>query len=395
MTPAARIAAAAELLDAILAGAPAEQILTRWARASRFAGSKDRLAVRDLVFEALRRRRSCAALGGTETGRGLMLGLVRARGEDPDTLFTGSGHAPAPLTGAERAVAAGDLPEEVALDVPDWLAPRLRASLGADFAAVMALLRDRAPVFVRVNLAKADRAAAQAALAEDGIAARPHPLSPTALELTENARKLHLGRAYRDGLVEVQDAASQAVCDHLPVPAAGTALDYCAGGGGKALALAARPGVRVFAHDAEAQRMRDLPARAGRSGVRIDCLAPGAAGQAAPYDLVLCDAPCSGSGAWRRSPDGKWRLTEARLAELVRIQATILDAAAPLVAPGGVLAYATCSLLDEENAAQATRFCARSAGWQCRAEHRFTPLDGGDGFYLALLERSGTGLTRA
>lgn len=390
MTPAARIAAAIELLDAVLAGQPAEKALTNWARRSRFAGSKDRAAIRDHVFDALRCRRSFAALGGAQSGRGLMLGALRAEGRDPAEVFTGEGHAPAPLTADEKAlsVTLADLPEEVALDCPGWLAPRLRASLGADFAPVMQALRSRAPVFLRVNLRRATVAEAPARLAEEGIVTAPHPLSDTALEVLENARKVQRSAAFRDGLVELQDAASQAITDLLPVSEGMKVLDYCAGGGGKTLAMAGRAGARFCAHDAAPQRMRDLPERARRAGVQVRLLEAAEVEAEAPFGLVLCDVPCSGSGAWRRSPEGKWRLSGQDLDRLTAIQAQILDRAAGLVAPGGALAYATCSLLDAENAAQVSAFLERCAGFRLSDSRRLTPLDGGDGFYVALLRRA-------
>ncbi|HDR29936.1 MAG TPA: RsmB/NOP family class I SAM-dependent RNA methyltransferase, partial [Rhodovulum sp.] len=238
MTPAARIAAAIGLLDAWLAGAPVERLLTTWGRQNRYAGAKDRAAIRDLVFDALRCRRSFAALGGSATGRGLMLGLLRADGIAPGTIFTGEGHVPPPLTAAEQAVPPADLPEEIACDCPDALAAVLRDSLGADFLPVMQALRQRAPVFLRANLRRTTRDKAAAALASEGIETRPHPLSPTALEVTANARRVQQSRAWREGLVELQDAASQAVADLMPLPEGGRVLDFCAGGGGKTLALA-------------------------------------------------------------------------------------------------------------------------------------------------------------
>ena len=196
MTPSARHAAAITILDRVLAGEPAEKALTNWGRASRFAGSGDRAAVRDLVFEALRRRNSAAARGGVLTGRGLVLGLAREAGQE--ALFSGEGHAPAP-PGAEEA---GREPSaEERLDLPGWLVPDLRASLGADFEPVAAALRLRAPVFLRVNLGKTDVAGAVAALAAEGIVAKPHLLAESALEVMENARKLQASAAYLSGLV--------------------------------------------------------------------------------------------------------------------------------------------------------------------------------------------------
>lgn len=381
MTPAARLSAAIECLDRILAGAPAEQALTNWGRANRFAGSGDRHAIRDLTYDALRCRRSYAALGGNDTGRGLILGSLRAQGIDPTLHFTGIGHAPSAIDATE----SGREPDPFeALDCPDWLAPRLVASLGAAFAPVMQALRQRAPVFLRVNTLRAGLAAAQAALIADGIVTEPSPIAPTALEVLENARKVQSSRAYLDGLVELQDASSQAVVAALPIKAGSRILDYCAGGGGKTLAIAAR-GVDPDAHDAIKQRLRDLSARAERAGARVKIVDNPAPSKT--YDLVLTDVPCSGSGSWRRDPQGKWVLTEARLSALIALQTTILDAAAKLVAPKGALAYATCSLLDCENEAQIAAFLTRAPQWVLMRQQRFSPLTRGDGFFLALLTK--------
>ncbi|MDF0599430.1 RsmB/NOP family class I SAM-dependent RNA methyltransferase [Psychromarinibacter sp. C21-152] len=389
MTPAARIAAAIEVLDAVLAGEAAEKVLTGWARGHRFAGSGDRAAIRDHVFDALRCRRSCAWVGGADTGRGLMLGAVRLAGGAPEEMFTGARFAPAPVGADEGGESLEDAPEAVRLDMPDWLMPPMAESLGDDCTPVLEALRRRAPVFLRVNAAKAEVAEARAALAEEGVSTRPHPLAETALEVTENPRRVQGTRAYREGLVELQDAASQAVCAALPAGPGTRVLDYCAGGGGKALALAAR-GAEVVAHDADPRRMRDLPERARRAGVRIETVATEALPSAGRFDLVLCDAPCSGSGAWRRSPEAKWRLTPARLRELQEIQMDILLRSCDLVAPGGTLAYATCSLLAAENDRTVAAFRAAAPAWRLVDQRRWTPRDGGDGFYLAQLMRDET-----
>lgn len=381
MTPGARAAAAIAVLDRVLAGEPAERALTNWGRASRFAGSGDRAAVRDLVFDALRRKRSAAALGGGMTGRGLVLGLMREAGQE--ALFDGSGHAPSPPGPDE----AGRAPEGAeALDMPDWLTGRLEASLADDCATVCEALRHRAPVFLRVNLRRADRASAIAALEEEGITAVPHRLAVAALEVTGNARKVQASRAYQTGLVELQDVSSQAVVEALPLADGMRVLDHCAGGGGKTLAMAARAELRLFAHDIAPGRMADLPVRARRAGIGVTLTERPEA--TAPYDLVLVDAPCSGSGSWRRDPEGKWALTPARLAALQAEQAAILHRAAAMVAPGGVLAYATCSLLAEENTEQTRAFRQAHPGWQPETELSLTPLSGGDGFHLAVMRRA-------
>ena len=383
MTPAARIAAAIDILDAVQTGEAAEKLLTTWGRKNRYAGSSDRAAIRDHVFDALRCLRSYAWLGGADSGRGLMLGAVRAAGVDPASVFNGEGYGPAAIGTDELPQSdLADAPLPVQLDLPDWLMPELTRSLGDDLAPVAQAMRHRAPMFLRVNLARTDREQAALALAGESIQTMPHDLSPTALLVTENARRVQNSRSFRDGLVELQDAASQAVVDALP--GAARVLDFCAGGGGKSLALAAR-GAQVTAHDADPARMRDIPARATRAGVNIAAVTPEDLPQKAAFDLVLCDAPCSGSGAWRRAPQAKWQLTPGSLQTLCELQDDILDAAQHFVAPGGVLAYATCSVLDTENHDRIARFLDENPKWSLTHERRFTPLDGGDGFYAACL----------
>lgn len=380
MTPGARAAAAIAVLERVLAGQPAEVVLTNWGRANRYAGSGDRAAVRDIVFDVLRARRSCEAYGGAESARGLVLGWARKSGQE--ALFDGQGHAPLPPSPDEAARAPLALE---ALDCPDWLEPALRAGLGADFAAVMQAMQSRAPVFLRVNLARIGRDAVCAALAQDGVEAVAHPLSPSALEVMSGARRVQASTVYRDGLVELQDAASQAIVDLLPLRDGMAVLDLCAGGGGKTLAMAARAQLRLFAHDAERRRMADLPIRAARAGVTVNIVDKPE--NTAPYDLILTDVPCSGSGSWRRDPEGKWALTPARLTALIEVQAAIMDRAAGMLGSGGVLGYATCSMIEAENGAQVAAFVKRHPEWQVEAERRFTPLLGGDGFYCAVLRR--------
>jgi 16S rRNA (cytosine967-C5)-methyltransferase len=394
MTPAARVQAAIEVLDRVLAGAAAEQALTGWARGARYAGSGDRAAVRDLVFDALRRLRSYTAMAGaaTPSGRALMIGAARAAGTDPAMLFTGGLHAPARLSAAEAAALAAapdyaDLPDLIRADCPDWLAGLLADSLGPAFLSVMAAQRDRAPVFLRVNLRRSTRDEAVRQLAAEGIRAAPHPLAASALEILENSSKIRVSHSYLEGMVELQDASSQAAVELLPLADGAEVLDYCAGGGGKTLAMAARAAARFTVHDAAPARMRDLAPRAARAGVRVRS-ADQSALKGRVFDLVLIDAPCSGSGTWRRTPDAKWRLTPARLAELTALQDRILDEAAAHVRPGGTLAYMTCSLIAAENGARVDAFLARRTGFSLGLVRRFSPLQGGDGFFAALLTRA-------
>ena len=380
MTPAARIEAAIGVLDRILGGMAAEKALTNWARSARYAGSKDRAALRDHVFDVLRQWRSCAALGGGESGRALMIGLLRLQGQAPEAFFTGEGHAPKSLL--EEEAMAGCPPQAYdAWDMPDWLCARLEAGYGNKAHGIAAALRSRAAVFLRVNTLKADPVRAQAALLTDGIETIPHALSRTALQVTSGARRVAQSQAYQRGLVELQDAASQAVCDLLPLQPGMRVLDYCAGGGGKSIAMAARLSGPVEAHDASPARMKDLSTRAARAGAEVIPVAK----PKGLYDLVLCDVPCSGSGAWRRSPEGKWRLTPEDLDALCALQLKILQECSAFLAPGGVLAYATCSLLPEENEAVIEAFLHRAPGWRRQMSRQFLPEEGGDGFFTASL----------
>ncbi len=386
MTPAARVQASIEILDDILAGAPVEKALTGWARRSRFAGSKDRAAIRDHVFDALRCKRSFSALGGSETGRGLMIGAARSLGSDLTSVFSSARYAPAEVTEADQPRSFRSDAER--LDIPEWLWPQFQAALKDEAELAAAALQSRAPIHLRVNLLKTDLPTAIQRLAAEEITAHPHPACDTALEVIEGARKISQSGPYTDGLVELQDAASQAVVAALDLQPGMRVLDYCAGGGGKSLALAATyMGVQVFAHDANPNRMRDLPARAARAGADVKILTTGQITGQAPFDVVLTDVPCSGSGSWRRAPAGKWALTLERLEELAQIQATILRDVSPLVAPKGVLAYATCSMLAIENDDIIDGFLASNPEWQSGYRKTWLVSHGTDGFFTAHLTR--------
>ncbi len=386
MTPGARVAAAIEVLDAIGAGVAAEKALQSWARGARYAGSKDRAAVRDHVFDVLRRWRSSAAAGGGMTARCRMIGALRLRGLDPATLFTGQGHAPEPLSAIELQADA-PVSDQDLRDLPDWLWPHFQASLQERAAPVAEALRHRAPVMLRVNPRCATVAAARSRLAAEGIAAVPVEIAEHALHVTEGTRKIALSSAYSQGCVELQDGSSQAAMERLDIPHGARVLDHCAGGGGKLLAMASRVDATWFAHDVAPERMKDLPARAARAGVKATVLATSELAEAAPFDLVLCDVPCTGSGTWRRTPEAKWRLTPDRLAELTRIQSEILREAARLVAPEGCLVYTTCSVLDVENQSIIEAFRESHPAWRVVDMRHWPVSSTGDGFFLARLRR--------
>lgn len=388
MTPGARAAAAIEVLDQWLAGrGRAERLLRDWGRSHRYAGSKDRRAIQDIVYACLRCKRSYAWSNGGEGGRGLVIGHALAEGLAPEAWFSGAGYAPKPLT-ADETLDRGAAPDPVRYDHPDWLEAQLKAALGAEYATAMVGLGERAPLDLRVNLLKTTRDAAQARLADEGIVVSPVPLADTALRAAPGARVL-TKTAYSDGLVEIQDAASQAAVALTNAQPGMTVLDYCAGGGGKTLALAAamQGQGRLIAHDIAPERMKDIPERARRAGARIELKIELSQLNAA-CDLVLVDAPCSGSGTWRREPEAKWALTPERLAELCDMQREAFKAALPFVKPGGRIVYATCSVLDAENEDQMCRISAEHPELTREDTLKLIPGDQSDGFFAAVFCRA-------
>lgn len=389
MTPAARVQAAIELLDSVIAsarakGAPADRLIADYFRARRYAGSKDRRAVRDLVYLAIR---LCGPVPAS--GRAAML-AVAGQDDGLAALFDGSPHGPAPRGDAEEAASTGLAPK--------WLAAALRAS-GLGGREIAALL-GRAPLDVRVNALKADRAGL--ALPEPG-----EVLASTQGLRFATGTPVEQWDAYEQGLVEIQDLGSQLIVESLPVSPGDTIVDLCAGGGGKTLALAARLGnaASIIAADTDKRRLGNLGPRAARAGAAVDhtvLLDPGREMQALqPWagkaDHVLVDAPCSGSGTWRRSPEGRWRIDPAELARLNHLQDHVLGLAAQLVRPGGSIAFVTCSVLDAEGPDRIAAFLAGRPGWRAEpptlplgtargAGMRLDPLHHGtDGFFVACL----------
>jgi 16S rRNA (cytosine967-C5)-methyltransferase len=388
VTPAGRAQAAIELLDqvieaALTGGAAADTLIARYFKDRRYAGSKDRRAVRELVYRAIRRSGDRPA-----SGRAALLGLAD---QQPDLLdaFDGSAHGPAPPAADEERAA-----DSV---VPGWLATKFDPLIGED---EWPALLERAPLDLRINRLKGDRDAAAAALPD----ASPTPLSPIGLRLPEGSQ-VEATEAWRSGLIEVQDEGSQLlalVCAAKPGMAV---VDLCAGAGGKTLALAAEMADRgrIVAADTDRGRLSRMRPRLERAGVTIvepRLLNPQAEREAlgdlrGGADLVLVDAPCSGSGTWRRNPETRWRLTPDRLARLVALQAHLLGIAAELVRPGGFLVYAVCSLLAEEGREQADSFGRDRSAWVSEplamgggrvagAGTILTPArDGTDGFFVA------------
>ncbi|NHN85515.1 methyltransferase domain-containing protein [Acetobacter musti] len=426
MTPSARLAAAIDLLAEMDAAPrrPADAVANSFFRERRFIGGGDRRAISALVWDALRHWRRTAWViertGGEATPR---LRIAARRIQTGSTLgalsqaFVEGRFAPGAFTQNERytldCIAKADLseqlPDAVRLEIPDWLFPHLQARFGADLEKELEALGQEATLDLRVNTLRGDRATACKKLMRDGLNAQLTTLSPWGLRLSGRV-PVTSSTAFKDGLVEIQDEGSQLVVAMLGATPEMRVLDYCAGAGGKTLAIAMTMQNRghIIACDVSVPRLDGAVRRLRRAGahnVERHLLISGdkwAKRRAKSFDRVLVDAPCTGTGTWRRNPDARVRLEEQDLKELIVKQAEILDRAAALVRPGGRMVYATCSILDAENRNQIDAFLARNSEFlpvnpdsdDVPKRFRNSPMlsltparDETDGFFAAVLER--------
>lgn len=426
MTPSARIAATIEVLEEIATRpAPADAVLAAYTRARRFIGSKDRADIAERVFRIFRRRARLSwwlgSRGCVPNARALVLAeLALSQEAGPERvalLFGGGRYEPARLSRDERALFAAlharplepeGMPEAVSLECPQWAECALRTSLGSAFVSELRALQAPAPVDLRVNALKGGRDEVRTVLAGEGIVSTPTPHSPWGLRL-EGRPAVSATSAFREGLVEVQDEGSQMLALLLDARPGMQVVDFCAGAGGKTLAVAATMANRgrIVACDISTRRLDRAGIRLRRAGVHNverrplkterDPWVKRHKGQ---FDRVLVDAPCSGVGTWRRNPDARWNRLGPDLEELVALQRSILASAARLVKPGGRLVYATCSLLRCENEDRVEEFLdenpdfapAAAAPWPGPGEGsmiRLTPaVHDTDGFFAAVLERA-------
>jgi 16S rRNA (cytosine967-C5)-methyltransferase len=432
LTPGAQVAAAIDILAAIDAGErPADEVAADYFRRRRYIGAKDRAQTAGHVYSVLRHRPALdwwIAKHAVEIGprSRVLAALALTEGWRPETIGSccdGDRFRLAPLNEAEKRLVRGlatrtlrhpEMPRAVANDLPEWLEPYLERVFGQGLVREMEALNAGAPIDLRVNLLKSDRETARRVLAAEGIAAEPTPWSSIGLRL---AQRVPLGglTAVKDGLVEVQDEGSQIAALLVDARPGMRVVDFCAGAGGKTLALAAQMANRgkLVACDVSARRLEKGARRLRRAGVgnaerRVltserDKWVKRQAGR---FDRVLVDAPCLGTGTWRRNPGDKWRVTPEELADLIVRQQQILNSAARLVRRGGRLVYATCSVLHEENEAQADAFLAAmpefsvvpaahvwhetiGGAWPDGERYlRLTPArHGTDGFFVAIFER--------
>src|SRR3954471_11173797 len=388
MTPAARLSAAIELIEAIDSQrVPAAKALKEWGTAHRYAGSGDRAAISGLIWDVLRRRASSAWILDEDTPRARVLGMLKLeRGMDADAiaaLCDGGRFAPEPLTERERSALVSrsldGAPAHIAGDYPEWLDGYLAQVFGEDRVAEATAMASRAPLDMRVNTLKAKREKILPSLAHLG--AKPTPWSPLGLriELGADARNpgIHAEEDFIKGAIEVQDEGSQLAALLSAAKPGEQVIDLCAGAGGKTLTLAAmmQGKGRLIGTDHDKRQLAPIHERLSRAGVHnADVRTP--KGEADPLgdirasaDLVLIDAPCTGTGTWRRNPDAKWRMRPGALEVRLKDQAAVLDRAAALVKPGGRIAYITCSVLAPENGEQVRGFIAR------HPEFSVVPLD--------------------
>ncbi len=431
MTPAARLSAAIELIEIIDAGRiPAAQALKEWGTAHRFAGSGDRAAIAGLVWDVLRRRASSAWIMDDDSPRARLLGMLHLERklamESIAALCDGSRFAPSPLSEAERGAlgsrSLAGAPAHVAGDYPEWLDPYLAEVFGEDRALEAAAMASRAPLDLRVNTLKAKRDKVLASTGHLGTMATPWSPVGLRIELSADARNpgIHAEEAFIKGLVEVQDEGSQLAALLSAAKPGEQVIDLCAGAGGKTLALAAQMQGkgRLIATDDDKRQLAPIHERLSRAGVHnCEVRTPKGASDAlsdinASADLVLIDAPCTGTGTWRRNPDAKWRMRPGALEIRLKDQIEVLDRAARLVKPGGRIAYVTCSVLPAENNHQVRAFVARhgefavvppsettavlwdkaedfaAATWQSGEGLLMTPRrTGTDGFFVSVLRR--------
>jgi len=428
MRPAAQVQATIELLEEVFqSGFPADRLMAQYFRTRRYIGSKDKAVISEQLYTVLRNKLSYEYLLNLQDisseSRFLVAVMLRFDGIELETVFDSVGHNPKAFAESTLETLNNlDLaelekaPAHVRLNVPEWLAPKLQAALGEErYEPEMTASNQRAHTDIRINLLQSTVSQTQHQLAKAGYTAEATELSPWGLRFKHRVALFALP-VFKQGWFEVQDQGSQLLALVSAVKAGDKVVDFCAGAGGKTLAMAAMMQNKgtIYACDVHSKRLEQLSKRAKRAGahnIRTHVLSSEndkwVKKHRAIADVVLIDAPCTGTGTWRRSPDSRWKLTPQDLQNLVNLQQSILNSAARLLKPGGTLFYATCSLLNEENEDQIETFLAGNADFEATqiklspplSEHlhkvnyqghqlrSYPALSSTDGFYVCALRR--------
>lgn len=404
MRVSARFRAAQEILDLLLTREMSSKTIINWERGNKFAGSKDRKNIRDIVFHCLRNKRYFLYWWGKakrdSAGRKLVLSYIVDRfGSDSldreNDFFGIKDFDFLPLSDSENEILSENWLKRVEINedpikysYPDFLDRDLKISLNGDFSKVMEMLSTRAPVYLRANKIKISTSNLIKKLHIEGFEVEQNSKNMDILKVLNEPKKMKLSSLFLEGAFEFQDLGSQNIGHRIPVTEGMKILDFCAGGGGKSLALASKfcNRIKLHAYDINSTRLESFKLRAKRSGAQIKFLNKESVFNET-YDLILVDVPCSGTGTWRRDPFAKWNLNSSNLQKISEIQMDILEKVSSQVERGGSICYITCSLLKKENEENISVFLKKDNRYEAGMYHQVSPLEGGDGFFMALLNK--------
>ena len=394
-----RASAAIFILDEFLAGQNLNAILSRWAKSNRYAGSSDREAIRNIVFDILRVKKTFTFILRKEkqltNGRALVFLYAVLHSMPLNDIFTGQKYGPDKLNVYEKeffeiAKKNNDRGFELVDNIPDFLIAEFKRSLRSKFNNVMRLLEKRAPVSIRVNTLKSDMSSILEVLSLEGIEGKISQKVRYGIEIVGNPRRLTQIQIFKDGYFEVQDLHSQKIIEGLPINEDTNILDYCAGAGGKILGIACllKGNGRFFVHDIDKNKLIEADLRAERAGIKLKRFnSDNMQMHHNSFEYILADVPCSGSGAWRRNPQQKWRITPDSLKEILNRQITILNEVKDLVKKSGFLFYITCSFLKIENEDVVDKFLIQNKNFSLSNKKNIFIDAHGDGFFCAALQK--------
>ncbi len=395
----ARANAAISILDNFLVGQNLNSILLRWAKNNRYAGSSDREAIRNIVFDVLRVKKTLTSVLEKEkqpiNGRGLVFLHSVFYALNLNDIFTGRKYGPEKLTFFEKEFSK--ISKEningcfgITDNIPGFLIAEFKRSLGKKFEKVMRLLEKRAPISIRVNPLKSDISSLLECLSSEGIEGKKSKRVRYGIDIIGNPRRLTQIQAFKDGYFEVQDLHSQKIIEDLPLNEHTKVLDYCAGAGGKILGIACslKGNGKFYIHDINERKLKEANLRAEKAGVKFKRLeTKNLQKYYCSFDYIIADVPCSGSGAWRRNPQQKWRITPESLNEILTRQTVILDEAKDLLKKNGYIFYITCSLLKIENEEVIQKFIINNKYFRLVNKKNVTIDNYGDGFFCAVLQK--------